>query len=172
MGIFDKKTQDTEKAEERAAPEPYRDSSIRPRRDCECYIAEGTTVEGKITGSSSVGIDGLLDGELNIASKLVIGESGELKGKINADDVVISGKVTGDINVKSLLEVHPPGQIFGDIKANRLVIDDGVLFEGNITMSRESAPKKMPKKGSGLEILEPKEKTEPEETPPEEISLK
>ena len=141
MGFFDKKIDEEPRTEIVSTPS-NKDASIRPRRDCECYIAHGVTVEGKITGSASVGIDGDFDGQLDISSTLMVGESGTFQGEIKAKDVVISGTVKGNISADNLLEVHPTGNIHGDIYANRLVIADGVIFEGNITMSREpsSAP--------------------------------
>jgi len=140
MGFFDKKPDEEPRTEIASTPKNAMDTSIRPRRDCECYIADGVTVEGKITGSASVGIDGEFDGQLDISSTLMIGESGTFTGEIKAKDVVISGTVKGNISADNLLEVHPTGNIRGDIFAHRLVISDGVIFEGNITMSRNHSP--------------------------------
>jgi cytoskeletal protein CcmA (bactofilin family) len=154
MGFFDKK--ETEQQNEelmKARGGSDTDQATRPRRDCECYIAHGTTVEGKITGGASVGIDGLVKGEMNISSKVIVGETGEVKGNIKADDIIIAGKVNGNIEARNILEAQPTGQIFGDINANRLVIADGVLFEGNITMKKDK-PAKREKAGEPI-ILEP-----------------
>ena len=145
MGFFDKKAPAETREDAHKGVGTPTDTDTRPRRDCECYIAQGTTVEGKITGGTSVGIDGLVKGELNISSKVIIGESGEIKGNIKADDIVIAGKINGNIEARNLLEAQPTGQIYGDINANRLVIADGVLFEGNITMKKEKHVKKEPK---------------------------
>ncbi len=151
MGFFDKKIE--EQSEEAKRGSADIDMTTRPRRDCECYIAKGTTVEGKITGGTSVGIDGIVKGELNISSKVIVGETGEIKGNIKADDIIIAGKITGNIEARNILEAQPTGQIFGDINANRLMIADGVLFEGNITMKKEKQVKKE-KTGEPI-ILEP-----------------
>ncbi|MBN1882829.1 MAG: polymer-forming cytoskeletal protein [Deltaproteobacteria bacterium] len=158
MGFFDKKIDEEPKVEPVYTPKSSNDD-IRPRRDCECYIASGVTVEGKITGSASVGIDGDFDGQLDISSTLMIGEAGTFQGEIKAKDVVISGTVKGNIAAENLLEVHPTGKIHGDIYANRLVIADGVIFEGNITMSREQSP----------EPYSPPEPTPDEEEPEEDL---
>jgi cytoskeletal protein CcmA (bactofilin family) len=172
MGIFDKKPEKPARvAEKTSTKNPY-DGMIRPRRDCECYIAEGTTVEGKITGNSSVGIDGVINGEMNISSRVVVGENGEIKGEIRADDVLISGKVTGNIEAKNLFEASPPGQVYGDIKADRVVIEEGVFIDGNITMNRSKAstPKKTtPKKEPETKKTEEGKEEEAMETAPLEI---
>jgi cytoskeletal protein CcmA (bactofilin family) len=158
MGFFDKKIPEENVGESKRGSSDA-DMTTRPRRDCECYIAQGTTVEGKITGGTSVGIDGFVKGELNISSKVIIGESGEVKGNIKADDIIIAGKINGNIEARNILEALPTGQIFGDINASRLMIADGVLFEGNITMKKEKHVKKE-KTGEPI-ILEP-------EAPPKE----
>jgi cytoskeletal protein CcmA (bactofilin family) len=147
MGFFDKKAPVEMKEEARKTAGDVMDMTTRPRRDCECYIAQGTTVEGKITGGTSVGIDGLVKGELNISSKVIVGESGEIKGNIKADDIIIAGKIYGNIEARNLMEAQATGQIYGDIHAHRLMIADGVLFEGNITMKKEKPVKKEPKAG-------------------------
>lgn len=140
MGIFDKKGTGPTVDVGRAAPQPsYIDT--KSGLDCDCYIAEGITVEGKITGNRSVGIDGNFEGELDISSRVVIGESGELRGNISAEDVEVSGKVKGNIIADNFMEAKPTGQIIGDIEATRLVIADGALFEGNITMNRKKKTK-------------------------------
>ncbi|MBN1572093.1 MAG: polymer-forming cytoskeletal protein [Deltaproteobacteria bacterium] len=140
MGIFDKKGTGSTGDVGRAAPQP---SYIETKSglDCDCYIAEGITVEGKITGNKSVGIDGNFKGELDISSKVVVGETGEIKGNITAEDVEISGKVVGNIIADNFMEAKPTGQIIGDIEASRLVIEDGAIFEGNITMSKKKKAK-------------------------------
>ena len=97
MGFFDKKTPEEQNEELRKSGGPDMDLTTRPRRDCECYIAQGTTVEGKITGGTSVGVDGVVKGELNISSKVIVGETGEIKGNIKADDIIIAGKVNGKL---------------------------------------------------------------------------
>jgi|GEM_PF-2505175 len=153
MGFFDKKTPEEQHEEMRKSGGSDMDLTTRPRRDCECYIAQGTTVEGKITGGTSVGIDGLVKGELNISSKVIVGETGEIRGNVKADDIIIAGKINGNIEAHNILEAQPTGQIFGDINASRLVIADGVLFEGNITMKKEKHPKK--EKAAEPIILEP-----------------
>jgi cytoskeletal protein CcmA (bactofilin family) len=142
MGFFDKKSPEEPQDQQKKSGDSDLDLVTRPRRDCECYIAQGTTVEGKITGGVSVGIDGLVKGELNISSKVIVGESGEIKGNIKADDIIIAGKINGNIEARNLLEAQPTGQIFGDINAHRLMIADGVLFEGNITMKKEKHTKR------------------------------
>lgn len=152
MGFFDKKPSE-EHGEEQKRGSADLDMTTRPRRDCECYIAHGTTVEGKITGGTSVGIDGLVKGEINVSSKVIVGETGEIKGNIRADDVIIAGKISGNLEARNILEAQPTGQIFGDINASRLVIADGVLFEGNITMKKEKSARK--EKAVEPIILEP-----------------
>jgi cytoskeletal protein CcmA (bactofilin family) len=159
MGFFDKKATEGQNEELRKNAGSDMDMTTRPRRDCECYIAHGTTVEGKISGGTSVGIDGFVKGELNISSKVIVGESGEIKGNIKADDIIIAGKINGNIEARNILEAQPTGQIFGDINASRLVIADGVLFEGNITMKKEK-PARKEKAGEPI-ILEPE--TSPKE---------
>ncbi len=161
MGIFDKKGPGTTGNAGKAAPQPsYIDS--KSGLDCDCYIAEGITVEGKFSGNRSVGIDGNIEGEINISAKVIIGENGEFKGNITADDVEVSGKVNGNIIADNFLKASPTGQIIGDIEATRLVIEDGAIFEGNITMSKKKKTKTEAASAPVIEnIIEPSEEPIP-----------
>lgn len=105
-------------------------------------IASGTEIKGDISSNSDIRVDGSVTGNLSTKGKLVIGETGSLKGEVNCKNADISGKIEGKIIVNELLTLKPSSNILGDIATNKLAIEPGSIFTGNCKMgsSKPSNP--------------------------------
>lgn len=103
-----------------------------PRIDT--IIGPSSNVEGKISASGTVRIDGKYTGDIFTDEDVLIGENGVINGNINARNVSISGKVDGNIFCKGLLEILPTGHLDGDIEVKKISISDGATFKGNCNM--------------------------------------
>jgi cytoskeletal protein CcmA (bactofilin family) len=99
------------------------------------FLGKGSRVTGKLVFEGAVRIEGHVEGEITAQDTLTIGESAVVNAQINGTSVVVHGKVTGDINARKRLEIRAPGKVFGNISAPSLVIHEGVVFEGQCTMS-------------------------------------
>jgi cytoskeletal protein CcmA (bactofilin family) len=97
-------------------------------------ITVGTEIIGDINSNGDIRLDGVLNGNVNSKGKLVVGESGRVKGVINCKNSDIYGFVDGKINVSELLSLKSTAQIVGDIVTNRLAIEPGCKFSGNCKM--------------------------------------
>jgi cytoskeletal protein CcmA (bactofilin family) len=97
-------------------------------------ITSGTEIIGDIISNGDIRLDGALSGNINAKGKLVIGESGKVKGVINCKNSDIYGLVEGKINVTELLSLKTTAQVVGDIITNRLAIEPGCRFTGNCKM--------------------------------------
>lgn len=100
-------------------------------------ITAGTEITGDIISNGDIRLDGVLTGNITAKGKLVIGESGRVKGVINCKNSDIYGYVEGKINVTELLSLKAAAQIAGDIVTNRLAIEPGCRFSGNCKMTDE-----------------------------------
>jgi cytoskeletal protein CcmA (bactofilin family) len=100
-------------------------------------ITVGTEIIGDINSNGDIRLDGTLNGNLNSKGKLVVGESGKVKGVINCKNSDIFGIVEGKINVSELLSLKSSAQVIGDIVTNRLAIEPGCNFSGNCKMTEE-----------------------------------
>ena len=101
-------------------------------------ISAGTSITGDIESNGDIRLDGTLNGNLKTKGKLVIGESGKVKGEITCKNADIEGKIEGKINVAELLSLKATSRINGDIVASKLAIEPGAKFSGNCNMSGES----------------------------------
>jgi len=112
------------------------------RGEIKAFLGEGTDFKGILTFEGTVRVDGKLEGEIYTKDTLVVGESAVVAAEINVDTIVISGVVKGNITATGKIEVHRPGKLYGNVKTPSLFIEEGVIFEGNCSMTHETADEK------------------------------
>jgi len=97
-------------------------------------ISERTLINGDITASGDVRIDGELKGNIDAKGRLVIGPKGKLEGEINCNNIEVSGYIKGKIIASELLTMKATARIDGDIIAGKLSVEPGSLFTGTCSM--------------------------------------
>ena len=98
-------------------------------------LGPGTEYEGKLVFRGRVRIDGRFEGEIKGDDILIVGETAELRAKVDVGTlIVLGGRVRGDVAAHQLVELHAPGEIHGDVQTPQLFIDKGAVFEGQCAM--------------------------------------
>ncbi|MEJ2193344.1 MAG: polymer-forming cytoskeletal protein [Ignavibacteriaceae bacterium] len=107
-------------------------------------ISNGVKIEGKVSSTGSIRVDGILEGDLNAGGNVTVGEQGDIKGEIVADVVSIGGRVVGTINAKEKTVLESKCTLKGDILTKVLVIEAGAKFDGKSSMgnAKEYTPPK------------------------------
>ena len=100
------------------------------------FVGKGVEFKGVISYNGTVRIDGVLDGEIHTDGTLLVGEEAVLTAKVSAGTVVSKGQITGDITAKEKIRLLAPAVLNGSVKTPMLSMEEGVLFNGNIEMSR------------------------------------
>jgi cytoskeletal protein CcmA (bactofilin family) len=99
-------------------------------------IAQGTEINGNISFSEGLRVDGKVKGNLVAAegtrSILVISETAAIEGEIRADHVIINGRVIGPIQASELLELQPKAHIEGDVHYKALEMHQGATIAGQL----------------------------------------
>jgi cytoskeletal protein CcmA (bactofilin family) len=113
------------------------------------FLGKDARLEGILKFSDTFRIDGKFKGEIRGRGSLIVGESGVVESNIKVSTAVIYGEVRGDIKASEKIELHLPGRVFGDLEAPIVVIDEGVIFEGNCRIRRDTPPVEE------IEILQP-----------------
>jgi len=103
-------------------------------------ISNGTEITGDVRSQGDIRIDGMLIGNLSTKGKVVIGNTGKVKGEVVCKNSEVSGEIEGKINVSQLLTLKISSRINGDIITNKLSIEPGARFTGNCNMSDENEP--------------------------------
>jgi cytoskeletal protein CcmA (bactofilin family) len=102
-------------------------------------IGTGTEITGDINSNGDIRIDGTLSGNLFTKGKVVIGETGKIKGEVSCKNSDVSGVIEGKIIVSELLSLKITSRVTGDIQTSRLAIEPGSKFTGNCNMSESAA---------------------------------
>ena len=91
-------------------------------------IAEGTTVDGAVSGDCQLQVDGFVHGDVAV-THLSIGEIGKIEGHSKAESVEVRGHVLGSIAAKEV-KLLAGCNVEGDIAHEQLIVEAGAIFEG------------------------------------------
>jgi cytoskeletal protein CcmA (bactofilin family) len=116
-------------------------------------ISRGVKIEGKLSCSGSIRLDGEVQGDISSQSTVIVGENGKVNGQINAESITIGGKVTGTIRAKEKVMLESKGNLKGDIITKTLSVDAGAVFNGNTKMGESGNI------GSPIETSKPQDST-------------
>jgi len=105
-------------------------------REYTSHVNEGTEIDGKITFSGTVLLNGRVRGEIVSNDTLIVGEKGVIHATIRSGVVEVSGEVVGNISATERIELHPSCRVYGDIEAPVVTIDEGALLEGQCRMTK------------------------------------
>ena len=92
-------------------------------------IASGTKIKGDLTLSTSLHVDGEIEGVINSDNVVTIGTKGKVNGDIVAKGLVINGFFKGSAESDSV-EIQPSGDVTGKLTYGELTIEKGANFEG------------------------------------------
>jgi len=112
-------------------------------------VSRDVKIEGKVTSTGNIRIDGEIQGDIFSKGDITIGEDAKVNGKINAIVITIGGKVSGIITAKDKMILDSKSYLKGDIFTKNLVIEEGAKFDGNC------------KTGDSIDIGESQETTKP-----------
>lgn len=99
----------------------------------ECYFQGTLSVQG------SLRVDGKLEGSVDNARQVIIGEEGKITGDVTAQNVVCAGEIEGNVCAE-MVEVLSKASVKGDIRAKKMIVEEGGRIEGlcNIGNALES----------------------------------
>jgi len=102
-------------------------------------LTAGSKIVGNITADTDYRIDGLIEGDLQCAGKVVIGEAGRIKGTICCQNAEILGLLEGKITCSQQLSLRSTGKIQGDVITKTLIVEPGAILNGTCSMGSEKA---------------------------------
>ena len=103
--------------------------------DIETVIGKNTKIQGEVSGTGNLRIDGEIEGELKLSGSVIVGETGMVTGNVSARSLDVSGTVHGNAQTEEGLTIHATGQLIGDVKVNAFQIEDGGIFKGRSEMN-------------------------------------
>ena len=105
------------------------------KSEIKAFLGPGSKFEGKLFFDEIVRLDGTCKGEINSRDTLIIGETADVDGDVEVGTFILSGRFKGNVKASSRVELRRPAQIEGSIETPILVVEEGVVLNGNISMT-------------------------------------
>src|SRR5207302_10515343 len=107
-------------------------------------IGKSLIINGEVTGSEPLYIDGRVEGSINLAgNRVTIGRNGVVSANVVAREIVIIGKVRGNLSASDRVDIRNEGSLTGDVVAQRISIEDGAFFKGGIDIQKPNTQQKV-----------------------------
>lgn len=107
-----------------------------PQKRIDCLIGAGTTVQGDVSFTGGLRIDGIVRGNVTTANgetgTLVVSEQARVDGEIKVSHVVVNGMVNGPIIANDFLELQAKAKVTGDIEYRTLEMHLGAVIQGRL----------------------------------------
>jgi cytoskeletal protein CcmA (bactofilin family) len=118
-------------------PAPAPRSELRssaPAQPGVTFFGPNVTIEGTISGSEAVLIEGTVRGQINLNADLSVGTKARVEATVHARNVTIEGKLTGDVSADDRVELIATATVDGNIKAPKIIVAEGAKFRGSVDM--------------------------------------
>jgi cytoskeletal protein CcmA (bactofilin family) len=99
-------------------------------------IGAGTTIEGNVTFTGGLRVDGHVKGNVKAAGNkpgtLVVSELAKVEGDIDVAHVVINGTVAGPVRASEYAELLPKARVTGNVSYKSIEIHVGAIVMGQM----------------------------------------
>ena len=99
-------------------------------------IGSGSTIEGNITFTGGLRIDGHVKGNVkatgNKPGTLVLSELAKVEGEIDVAHVVVNGTVAGPVRATEYVELLPKARVTGNVSYKSIEIHVGAIVMGQL----------------------------------------
>ena len=92
-------------------------------------ISEDLVIEGDLESRGIVEFGGVINGNVT-ADTLVVTQTGQLNGGVQAAHVEIKGQLTGTVHAQNVT-INPAATVAADINYDRLSVASGAAVQGN-----------------------------------------
>lgn len=119
----------------------------KPQNRINCLIGTGTVIEGNITFTGGLRVDGRVRGNVGVADgkpgTLVLSEQAQIEGEIRVSHAVINGTVAGPVYATECVELQAKARVTGDVYYKTLEIQSGAVVQGRLAYQNEGRSDKI-----------------------------
>lgn len=108
-------------------------------RKVDTYIGKSARVQGTVSVSGTVRVDGFVDGVIDAEKDVIVGEGGLVTASITAANVTVAGELRGNVKASGRLEIARTGKVLGDVAIASFVVEEGAAFLGKCEMLETGA---------------------------------
>ncbi len=95
--------------------------------------------KGDLSVDEDLVILGSVEGSIEHAARLVIGEDGKIKADIQGENIRVDGEVKGNLHARSSVSIGESANVIGDVYAPTVALVEGARFKGKIDMDSKKA---------------------------------
>ena len=100
------------------------------------YIGKSISIEGTITGSDDLVIEGRVKGSIKLSDNmLTIGSNGVVEADVEAKEIRVQGKLNGATKARDRIEIGKTGSVEGEVTTSRIAVEDGAEFRGSVNIA-------------------------------------
>ena len=119
------------------------DKRAAPQKRIDSLIGAGTTVEGDVTFTGGLRVDGTIRGQVSTVdgdpATLVVSEQARIVGEVRVSHVVINGSVTGPVTANDYLELQAKARVNGDVTYRMLEMHVGAIVQGKLIHAEQES---------------------------------
>lgn len=108
----------------------------KPNNRIDSLIGAGTSIEGNISFTGGLRIDGEVKGNVRAAEgqsgTLVVSEHARIDGEVNVSHLVVNGTINGPVHSSEFLELQPRARVTGDVEYNTVEMHLGAVVQGRL----------------------------------------
>jgi cytoskeletal protein CcmA (bactofilin family) len=112
------------------------DKTNKPQNRIDCLIGVGTKIEGNITFTGGLRVDGHIHGNVLASddkpSTLVLSEHAHIEGEVRVSHIVINGTVVGPVHASEYAELQAKANVTGDLFYRTLEMQHGAVVQGRL----------------------------------------
>lgn len=120
-----------------------RNKTTPPQKRIDSLIGAGTIVDGDVSFSGGLRIDGQVRGNVTAANgdpcTLVISEHARVDGEIRVSHVVINGTINGPVTADDYLELQAAARIVGDVSYRQIEMRVGAVIQGRLIHAEQGS---------------------------------
>ncbi len=121
--------------------------SSKPQNRIDCLIGAGTTIEGNITFTGGLRVDGRVRGNVvatdGKSGTLVLSEQAQIEGEVHVSHVVINGTVVGAVHAAEYVELQSKANVTGDVHYKTLEMQLGAVVQGRLVYQSDGKSEKV-----------------------------
>jgi len=95
-------------------------------------IGQGIFLRGSIKGDGDVEIRGRIEGDVEVAGEVTIGEGALVKADVTARRITVRGAVAGNLTGEDGVRLEEGARVVGDLRGAGIGISEGALLRGNV----------------------------------------
>jgi cytoskeletal protein CcmA (bactofilin family) len=108
----------------------------KKENSAEVVLGESTSFDGLLRFRETLRIRGKFKGSIEATGALIVDRGAVVEAdRISVTSLTVSGMVFGEIHAIDKVDMLSGAEVRGDVTAARLRIADGVLFEGQCSMT-------------------------------------